>query len=164
MLTSFVAAVQRMDDGCDVMEPGISPGTLPTSYVNNGTDVDETNSGSQPEEYIIDPLVNLPAETSAAVGSEDDNDKRGTAQEWLAVVKREPSMKEKEDGDKGDEDEEVGTSSFENLSPLSDDMQGSFKGFRKVLGISYIYLEQHVHTRVHTHTHTHTHIYIHFMT
>lgn len=115
-----------MDDGCDVMEPGVSPDTLPTSYINNTADVEETNSDPQPEDVVIDPLLNPLVETSPVVTNDDD--KCGTEQEWLEAVKREVPMKD-------DGDEDVGTSSFENISPLSDDMQGSTKGFRKVLGI-----------------------------
>ena len=118
-----------MDEDSDIAETGISPDTVLTSYINNAEESD-----SQSEEYIVDPLLNPEVETpAAAVAVTNDDDECGTTQEWLAAVKREVLMK-----DEGDEDEEdVGTSSFENLSPLSDDTHGSTKGFRKVLGILY---------------------------
>lgn len=111
-----------MDEDSDIVETGISPDT-----VNNAKEL--SYSVSLSEEVTVDPLLNPQVEIPAAGTVINDDDECGTAQEWLAAVKREVPMK-----DEGDEDDEdVGTSSFENLSPLSDDTHGSTKGFRKVL-------------------------------
>ena len=114
-----------MDEDSDIVETGISPNT-----VNNTKEL--SYSVSLSEEVTVDPLLNPQVEIPAVAGAViNDDDECGTAQEWLAAVKREVPIK-----DEGDEDDEdVGTSSFENLSPLSDDTHGSTKGFRKVLGI-----------------------------
>lgn len=123
--TKFVVQKsQEMDEGSVKTETGVSPDALPTSYINNMANVKETSSDSLP---IIDPLYNPSSETVIVT---NDNDKHATTQDWLMAVKREAPMKDEEDGD----EEDAGTSSFENLSPLSDDAQGSTKGFRKVLG------------------------------
>ena len=123
-----------MDEGSDILEAGVSTGALPSSYVDN---VKEATVNAHMENYTIDPLSNLPADVSAAG---DDNDKSGTTLEWLAVIKREEEpLRDIDDEADGDE-EGTGTSSFENLSPLSDDTQVFTKGFRKVLGINYIYM------------------------
>ena len=126
-----------MDEGSDVMVAGISPDASPSSYVNNTDNIEEASSEySISEDLIVDPLCNPPADTYIATVTNGD-DKDSSTQEWLMAIKKdEMPVKDESDVDEGDGDEDVGTSSFENLSPLSDDTQGSTKGFRKVLGIS----------------------------
>ena len=119
-----------MEEGSDILEAGVSPGASP-SYVNN---VEGATVDAHSEDYMIDPLSNPPADVSAV---DNNNENSGTTLEWLAIIKKEEGPLRDMDEADGDE-EDAGTSSFENLSPLSDDVQGSIKGFRKVLGIKYI--------------------------
>ena len=173
-----------MDEGSDVMVAGDSLDATPSSYINNTANVEEANSdNSHPEDYIVDPLCNPPADTYAAVTNDDD--KESSTQEWLIAIKKDEAPV-KDAGDENEEDgdeEDVGTSSFENLSPLSDDMQGSTKGFRKVLGILntsvinfmddniyvcfclniyiHTYVRTYIYIYIHTYTHAHMHAYVH---
>ena len=131
--------IAEMDEGSDVVVTGDSLNAIPSSYINNNVD-EASSDNSHPEDIIVDPLCNPLTDTCDAVANGDE--KNGSAQEWRTAIKRETVEdagderdidEDEEDGD----DEDVGTSSFENLSPVSDDVQGSIKGFRKVLGISY---------------------------
>lgn len=127
--------IAEMDEGSDVKVTGDSLDAIPSSFINNTANVDETSSdNSRPEDVIVDPLCN-PLTDTVANGDEKDE----STQEWLTAIKRgtveDGGDRDERDIDGDEEDnEDVGTSSFENLSPLSDDMQGSTKGFRKVLG------------------------------
>lgn len=120
-----------MDVENDIKEAGVSPNadavdTSPSLHVKKAAHLEGTNSVPQSEDNFVDPLHNSSADSSTIVAIDDDKNELLTALTGKAVTKDEG----------GGDEEDVGTGSFENLSPLSDDVEPFTKGFRKVLRMS----------------------------
>ena len=132
----------------DVTSSEAIPGTMSTEPQDTSNTVTATNTTEvqelkpQSEDGNVDPLLNKPEDSeedkvvdpllstdeSPTITTADDDDKIRD----LPKTDEDVFTKHR-DEDNGDDD--IDSNSFEHLSPFSDDMQPSSKGFREVLGM-----------------------------
>jgi len=136
-----------MDEESDVAETGDIPSTEVTPDTTStktqdlsktvATTFAEQNLNPQSEYDAFDPLLNKPED------SEEDkiiDPLLSTDESPTITTADDPTHQHDDNDDDDDIDDDIRSNSFEHLSPLSDDMQPSSKGFREVLGTVHDYM------------------------
>jgi len=113
-----------------------------TSNTTTTTITEVQNLNPQSEDDIVDPLLNKPEDNEEdkivdPLLSTDESPIITTADDGDVNSGNLPTGYEDLHAKHDDDDDDDGSNSFEHLSPLSDDMQPSCKGFREVLGTAY---------------------------
>jgi len=152
---AYSVLLTEMDEESDTTETGNVISTEITLENKKSAESQDTtttitevhNLNPQSEDDIVDPLLNKPEDSeedkivnpllstdeSPVITTTDDGDEDGGN-----LPTRYEHLHAKHHDD--DDDDDDGSNSFEHLSPLSDDMQPSCKGFREVLGTAHNYV------------------------